>query len=400
MRHVVLVTPPAVERAGKAWELMDAHAVIVCADHEQAMLWADAAPAELRAHAVTGLARAAALLKEGRVGILAGSHADLARLVTQAALKLETIDTIVVAWPESFAAELDPLLAEAPNARRIVLSWNPPALDAFLERHARRPEIIGNLPLDPDGRPLGPVGSARYAVIPATRRAAAVREVLDTLRAVRPYLWTGGPIAVPADADAILAATLPSRDEMQALVGSHAGQPVVLALAAQIPYLRAIAALTPLPLTAATDRAQDRNAALRVQITARLAEGDVDAELAVLAPLFEEHDPALVAGALLAINRQPSAAADSHQPSAVSQPEGGWVRVFVSVGRKDQASAKDLVGALIKEAGLQKGQIGKIDVRETFSLVDVAPAVAEQAVRRMAGVSVRGRRVTARPERT
>jgi ATP-dependent RNA helicase DeaD len=122
--------------------------------------------------------------------------------------------------------------------------------------------------------------------------------------------------------------------------------------------------------------------------------------LAVLAPLFEEHDPALVAGALLAISRQPATAAVSHQPSAISQPEGGWVRVFVSVGRKDHASAKDLVGALIKEAGLQKGQIGKIDVREAFSLVDVAPAVAEQAVQRMAGVSVRGRRVTVRPDRT
>jgi hypothetical protein len=54
---------------------------------------------------------------------------------------------------------------------------------------------------------------------------------------------------------------------------------------------------------------------------------------------------------------------------------------------------------LIKEAGLQKGQIGKIDVRETFSLVDVAPGVAEQAARRLSGVSIRGRRVTARPDR-
>jgi len=43
------------------------------------------------------------------------------------------------------------------------------------------------------------------------------------------------------------------------------------------------------------------------------------------------------------------------------------------VGTKDRASAKDLVGALIKEAGLEKGQIGKIDVRERFSLVEVAP---------------------------
>ena len=33
MRHVVLVLPPAVDRAGKAWELMDPRAVIVCADH-------------------------------------------------------------------------------------------------------------------------------------------------------------------------------------------------------------------------------------------------------------------------------------------------------------------------------------------------------------------------------
>src|SRR6266516_711977 len=92
---------------------MDARAIVVCADHEQAVLWADAAPAELRAHAVTGVARTAALLKEGRVGVLAGSPAELAALVARSALKLETVETVVVAWPESFAAELDTLLAEA-----------------------------------------------------------------------------------------------------------------------------------------------------------------------------------------------------------------------------------------------------------------------------------------------
>ena len=105
VRHVVLVSPPAVERAGKAWELMGAHPIVICADYEQAALWADAAPAELRAHAVTGLARTAALLKEGRVGVLAGAPSDLAALVARAALKLETIDTVVLAWPESFATE-------------------------------------------------------------------------------------------------------------------------------------------------------------------------------------------------------------------------------------------------------------------------------------------------------
>ncbi len=396
MRHVVLVLPPAVERAGRVWELLDPRAVVVCADDEQAVLWADAAPPELRAHAVTSLARTTALLKEGRVGVLAGTPADLAALVARAALKLESIETIVIAWPESFADQLDTLLAEAPNARRIVLSWNPSALSEFLERHARRPEISGDMPLDSVGKPLGPVATARFAVV--NNQRGAVRDVLDVLRSVRPYVWTGGPIDPPSETpDAVVAAVLPTREELRLLAAI--ATPAVPVLAPQVPYLRSIATLTALPLPSAADRAQDRNTELRAQVGARLAQGDVDAELAVLAPLFEDHDPALVAGALLAISRQPSAAAVSHQPSAISQPEG-WVRVFVSVGRKDRASAKDLVGALIKEAGLQKGQIGKIDVRETFSLVDVAPAVAEQAVRRMAGVSVRGRRVTARPERT
>jgi len=395
VRHVVLVIPPAVERAGKVWELMDARAVIVCADHEQAMLWADAAPAELRAHAVTGLGRTAALLKDGRVGVLAGSPADLAALVTRSALKLDTLETLVIAWPESFSAELDTLLGEAPEARRVILSWDPHGLTDFIERHARRAEIVGDIPLDSSARPLGSVASARYAVVPAARRAVAVRDVLDAVRSVRPYVWKGGDVTVPAELpDAVVATTLPTREELRLLAAI--AQPLVVALAAQIPYLKSIASLSPFALPSAADRAQDRAAALRAAISARLTQSDVDAELAVLAPLFEEHDPALVAGALLAISRQPSAVS---QPSPVASPQSGWAKVFVTVGTKDRASAKDLVGALIKEVGLQKGQIGKIDVRETFSLVEVSPDAAEQAVRRLSGVSIRGRRVSARPDR-
>ena len=395
MRHVVLVTPPAVERAGKAWEMMDPGAVIVCADHEQAVLWADAAPAELRAHAITGLARTAALLKEGRVGVVAGSPADVGALVTRSALKLDTLETLVIAWPESFSAELDTLLGEAPEARRVILSWDPHGLTDFIERHARRAEIVGDIPLDSAGKPLGPVASARYVVVPAARRAIAVREVLDAVRSVRPYVWKGGDLTAPAEPpDAVIATTLPTREELRLLAAM--AQPLVLALASQIPYLTSIASLSPLALTSRADRAQDRSAALRAAIAARLTQGDVDAELAVLAPLFEEHDPAMVAGALLAIRRQPSTASET--PAAAPQ-QTGWSKLFVTVGRKDNASAKDLVGALIKEAGLQKGQIGKIDVRDSFSLVDIAAPAIEQAVQRLSGVTIRGRRVTARPDR-
>jgi hypothetical protein len=393
VRHVVLVTPPAVERAGKAWELMDPHAVVICADAEEAVRWADAAPPSGRAHAVTGLSRTAALLKEGRVGILAGSPADLAALVARSALKLESVQTLVIAWPESFVDQLDALLAEAPEARRVILSWNPPGLEGFFERHARRPEFVGDLPLDDGGRPIGPVASARYAVVRGGR--SRVTEMLDALRPARPYVWTGGAIEAPAEApDAVVAAVLPTRDELRQL--ATIGPVSVPVRASQVPYLRSIATLSPLSLPSAAERAQDRATALRAQIAARLAQGDVDAELAMLAPLFEEHEPALVAGALLAMSRLPSAAS---QPAAAAAEPTGWSKLFVTVGRKDNASAKDLVGALIKEAGLQKGQIGKIDVRDSFSLVDIAAPAIEQAVQRLSGVTIRGRRVTARPDR-
>jgi len=392
VRHVVLVTPPAVERAGKAWELMDPHAVVICADAEEALRWADAAPTG-RAHAVTGLSRTAALLKEGRVGILAGSPADLGALVSRSALKLESIQTVVIAWPESFVDQLDSLLAEAPEARRVILSWNPPALEGFFERHARRPEIVGDLPLDDHLRRIGPVASARYAVVAGGR--SRVPEILDALRAVRPYVWTGGRIEAPADTpDAVVAALVPTRDELRQLAAI--GPVVVPVRGSQVAYLRSIATLTPLALASAAERAQDRATALRAQVAARLAHGDVDAELALLSPLFEEYEPALVAGALLALGRQSSVISE---PIAPAPQPAGWSKLFVTVGRKDNASAKDLVGALIKEVGLEKGQIGKIDVRESFSLVDVATAVVNQAVQRLSGVTIRGRRVTARPDR-
>jgi hypothetical protein len=370
--------------------------VIVCADFEQAAQWAAAAPAAYRAHAVTGLTRSAALLKEGRVGLVAGAAADLSALLTRSALKLDSVDTIVIAWPETFSESLDALLGEAPEARRIVLSWNPPALGDFLERHARRAEVVGALPLDPDGKPLSPVCSARYAVVSTARRGAAVREALDAVRAKRSYVWDGGPVTPPeGGADVVICVALPTREELVSLAAT--GHPVLLIAASQLAYARSVAALTPLGIAPAGDRAQDRNAAVRERIAERLRRGDVDAELTLLEPLFEQWDPAEVAAALLALSRQPSAV--SEDDAAVTAAPDQWVKVFVNVGKKDRAGPKDLVGALIKEVGLEKGQIGRIDLRDSFALVEVAPAAAETVVRRMTGVTIKGKRVAAKVNR-
>jgi hypothetical protein len=401
-RPVVLVTPPAVERAGAVWDLAAAPLLVITADAEAAAAWAAATPADRRTHAVTGIGRSTRLLKQGAVDVVAGAPRDLAALVARSALKLNGFTTIVIAWPEALVAgdsdaTLEALLGELPDARRLILSWNPSALADFCERHARRPEIVGPLGLGQDGVPLGTVAPARFAVVSTGRRAAATHDWLDVLDPKRPYVWSEGPPAPPQPScDAVLCTRLPTRDEFRALASLG---PVTLLLdAAQLPYARSLAApLTALRLAGAADRAEDRGEALRAQVIQLLERGDVDAELALLDPLFQQYDPAEVAAALLALQRAPVGATAA--PETTAPVAAGWVRIFVNVGKKDQAGAKDLVGALIREVGLDKSAIGKIEVRESFSVVEVSAGAVDRVVHGLTGVTIRGRRAQARRDR-
>ncbi len=409
-RHTVLVTPPAAEHAGEVWALAPSPTVIICADPAAALEWVTAAPADRRVHAITSLSHSAALLRGQPAGapppphdVLAGAPQDLAALLARSALKLDTIRSVVLAWPELLlageqSAALDTLLAELRDLPRVVLSWNPTALSDFLERHARRAEVVGVLPVDADGRPLPPVAPARYVVVPPFRRPFAISDWRDAVRAQHPYVWSGGAIGRGPGAgpcDAVLSTQLPTREEFRALAAI--GPVTQFASAGQLLYLRTIAApLVPLPLPGASDRAQDRAEALRTQVVALLETGNIDAELMLLAPLFRQFEPAEVAAAVLKLSHQPAAV--GHQPDPAPT---GRTKIFVNVGKKDGAAAKDLVGALIREVGLDKGAIGKIEVRETFSVVEVAAGEVTRAMRGLTGggVTIRGRRVQARLDR-
>lgn len=398
-RPVVLVVPPAPARAGVVWELLSEPPILIVVDAETtATEWADAAPPAVRVHAVTGLARSARLLGERSADVLAGTVADLSALVSRSALKLEHCRTVVLAWPEGFAggplaSALDALLAECKDARRVVLSWNPSGLRDFLERHARRAETMGTPPTDADGRPLPPVAPARYVVVPHGNRTGAARDALDALNRPRVVIWRADE-PMPSDAaDAVLCLDLPTRAELKALAA--AGEAVVLVTTSQLAYLRSIAApLVPLPLSSAADRALDRLEGLRATIAERVEQGSADAELSILAPLFERYDPAEVAAALLALQRETGT--EKREAASAAPPAAEWVRIFVNVGKKDHVQPKDLVGALTKEVKVPREAIGRIELRETFALVEIAADAARTVVQNFTGVTVRGRRVLAR----
>lgn len=180
------------------------------------------------------------------------------------------------------------------------------------------------------------------------------------------------------------------------------------------------------PAPAAADRIQRYRGRVRERIEKR----DDAAESLVLEPLLREHGAARVAEALSGLLREgePEPAPEEPDREARSGPPerpprgaaprgrgggsggresgrgggasgGTWTRLFVSAGERDDVGPGDLVGAITGETSVTGDQIGRIEVRESYSLVDVEPGVAEEVISGLTGISIKGREVVARPDR-
>ena len=212
-----------------------------------------------------------------------------------------------------------------------------------------------------------------------------------------------GPLArAAAIADRCYAIVDPLHERQFELTSARAGLPVA-------------------PLGEPLDAALlDDIAAFRARISEALEQQDLASGALLLAPLIEEHGAARVAGALAGLLRaadRPRSATQPGQPSATgdaraaTRPETRadrharratrptWTRVFVGVGKRDGAGPGDLVGAITGETPAAGGQIGRIEIRHNFSLVDVDSLVADEVVRGLDGRRIKGRDVVARLDR-
>lgn len=64
--------------------------------------------------------------------------------------------------------------------------------------------------------------------------------------------------------------------------------------------------------------------------------------------------------------------------------------IYIGKGKKDKLSKGDIVGFLCKKAGLDKTEIGRIDVRERYSYAAVARTRLKQVVRLSQGEKIKG----------
>ena len=181
--------------------------------------------------------------------------------------------------------------------------------------------------------------------------------------------------------------------------GGHGG--TILAEARETAHLRDIAARTGYQLELETPRTGPAPKAggldqVLASVEAALAANDIEAYELVLEPLFRKHGPTAVAAATLALLRARPGSAPA--PAGETERHGvpglaPFAKLFVSLGSKDGIKAGDLVGAITGEAGIHGEQIGKIEIRETFSRVEVARSVADRVIQALNGTTVRSRAV-------
>lgn len=197
--------------------------------------------------------------------------------------------------------------------------------------------------------------------------------------------------------------------------GEHTG--FVLVQPRELPHLREIAkraglAANPAGITGERAGAADDIRRFRQELRRAIREEDVGAQMLVLEPLFEDFTAAEVAAAAAALLRKRPAApaaqaapaelpaavaARTTRPAARESTAGGataaFARLFVGVGERDGVRAGDLVGAIAGEADIPGNQVGKIEIRDTFSVVEVPADVAQRVIDAVNGTTIKGRSV-------
>ena len=405
--------------------------LIVTADAENAAAAAEAIVTSAGERAITVMAataspRAARLLKSAAAHVVAGAPAELVALLQGSALKSEAIRGVVFAWLDPIletpeAAPLETLLGELPKdgARVVLAAELTPAYEALIERYARRARRAVEAPADESAKSL----TAEYVASSPTARGASLRRLLDALDLPRAELYartasirvegsviarslgygadavrvTSGETPSAATNDPLVLLELPkSKEDMRALVGSGARKLYALLQPSQLGSLRVLlggGAVIPMPLVEAAERARGKDAALRASLRDVLTSGDVRREVLALEPLLSEFDGIEIAAAALRMLEQQRG---TRPAAAISAQAGPMQRLFVNLGEKDGLRAQEIITAITTEAGIPGSQVGRVEVRDTHSIVEVAAAVAELVVGKITGATVRGRKVQAR----
>ncbi len=190
-------------------------------------------------------------------------------------------------------------------------------------------------------------------------------------------------VDVPADEDTL--------DRRHALGGSS----LVLALPRELSHLRSIASrggYAVKPAAESSKRIDEKVQKLQKRLSDTVRGANLAPYASALTPLLDAFSGYELAAAALSLLDKAEEEARSSRPtgtdSAADRP-----KLFVSLGTRDGIGTRDLLGILAGESDVPGSHFGKIDLRESFSLVEVDADQVDTVIRALNGRTVRGRAI-------
>ncbi|HEX6643226.1 MAG TPA: DbpA RNA binding domain-containing protein [Gemmatimonadales bacterium] len=387
----------------------------------------------LRIQVAHGEARALRRLRDAALDLLVATPATALSLLRRSALKAAGLGGVLIAWPERFesAEPLTELMHDVPkDAQRIVVTSDPARAADLVERYARKALTVTMAAYPPADAPAA-AHPVRTAAVAWGRRVGAVEELVELLDPASVAVWaadrsyedeiaravpfgegavTFATADVPA-ADLVVAFDLPDAARLAQL--RAAGNVVLLVPPGTEAYAARLAPKAPaVRLGGAVDAALDEAARRRALVAARLEAGVPERAMLTLAPLFERHDPSAVAAALfeLWMERGGSGAAPAQAGGGSERADraaapgadaaaGATAKIWAGIGKNDGVTPADFVGTMTKELRVDRASIGRIELKDAYSLIEVPAGEAERIAGALNGITIRRKRVVARPDR-
>lgn len=357
---------------------------------------------------VTSANRAARLLADRPAHAVAGPAIEIQALVQRSAIKLDGVKAVILAWMDDEAsvssaamAALEALMGELPKeADRVLIARHAtPEVEQIIDRYlrtARRVSAHEPESGEHDGAGIaGPAVPIHYVMVSPSSRPAALRRLLDdldppstailvrdpateadathTIRSLG-YRRASDPVrvarydAIPQSHTAILydAPVLPS--ELTALAAAGSVQIVALVTPRDaVPLHELVGNLVPLTLEGPGAAARSRDAVLRDELSAVLAQGVASREVLALEPLLERYDGVEIAAAAIRLLELQRADRIAHTGQTGLRLVGAPARGEQSSreGRNDRSSGSSSRGGSAR--GGQREDRGSRDPRSRDS---------------------------------
>jgi ATP-dependent RNA helicase DeaD len=162
-------------------------------------------------------------------------------------------------------------------------------------------------------------------------------------------------------------------------------------------------------------RVEDVNASRVAKFTDAITQALGDSQLDVFRELvtaFElEHDvPAVDIAAAIAVLAQDGEPlmmealpepAERPTRSSMRERAGGdkqWATYRISVGHRHKIGPRQIVGALANEGGFNRDDFGRIEIKSTFSLVELPPNLSSDTLRKLSGTRISGVLIDLKPD--